>query len=212
MKSSRIPAWVSPYFLPAVPVREGVAARGSCLFGEGLRTEACSQKLGQPVSVEAQGCPCLCWLASCFQNMWLVPLANSLGVPVALTGPGAQGMALGWGLAGIGTGAALAPSFPTMDHWPRDPSSVPPAALPGAEISGVLQQGTTWPLRNTYRWQGFKREESKKENTELSWNKVIASIPHLLGLLQSPLSGGVGSLPRGPQCCWAASSCRLNKL
>lgn len=28
---------------------------------------------------------------------------------------------------------------------------------------------------------GFKSEESKKENTVLSWNKVIVSIPHLQG-------------------------------
>lgn len=51
-----------------------------------------------------------------------------------------------------------------MDQWPRDPSSVPPAALTGAEIRGVLQQGAVWPLQITHIWKGFKREESKKEN------------------------------------------------
>lgn len=91
-------------------------------------------------------------------------------------------MALGWGVAAIRTGAALSPAFSTVDHWPRDPSSVPPAALTGAEISDVLQQrhclaSPKHPLLKG----GFKREESRTENTELSWNKVIVSIPHLQG-------------------------------
>lgn len=126
----------------------GMAARGSCLFGEGLRTEICSQKLGQPASVEAKGCPSLCWPASCFQNVSLVPPASSLGAPVSqtMTDPGAQGTALGWGLA-LQRGLALGQGLPWLhlsspwSAWPRDPSWSPAAPV-GAEISASALQQT----------------------------------------------------------------------
>jgi len=132
----------------------GMAARGSCFFGEGLRMGGCSQKLGRVTSVEAKGYPSLCWPASCLQNVSLAPLAGSLGdaVSLAVSGPGAQ--ALGWGLAlpwSLSSGQGLPwlhLSLP-QSAWPRGPSLVPTTPLADAEMStGALQQGTAWPLQN----------------------------------------------------------------
>lgn len=128
---------------------------------------------------------------------------------------GAQGTALGQGLA-LGYGLASGQGLPCLQGgiFPtRGPSPVPPAAVchdeswhtPTKHTSGLFEVQHCSPPPG----RQFGREESKKKKgTKLCKTRLSRpSITPPRGCRTALLSGGAGSLPRGPPCCRAG--CRL---
>lgn len=217
-----MPAWVSPNSCQQCLQGEGWLRGALGFFRQRAEGRGPLIKNAKTASLGAKSCPSLIWPPWCLSKGSWVPLASCWGAPVrlAVTVLGAQGTALGQGLA-LGWELASGQGLPCLQGgiFPtRGPSPVPPAAVchdeswhtPTKHTSGLFEVHHCSPPSG----RQFGREESKKRKAQNCAKQGYHIHPSPLpGAAAQPCCLGVRGASPGVLCAAGqAAGCRLYKL